>query len=94
MIDVALCMTVFPGSVGQAFIPESAERIRKLRALIDRAILRANWKWTAASITRLRWKPSPRGHVAGGGDEQSPVQSGPAAAVREIAPPDRCPAER
>ena|SRR5438128_2228782 len=36
MIDVALCMTVFPGFGGQAFIPESLERIRKLRALIDR----------------------------------------------------------
>jgi ribulose-phosphate 3-epimerase len=35
-IDLALCMTVFPGFGGQAFIPESPERIRKLRALIER----------------------------------------------------------
>lgn len=35
-IDLALCMTVFPGFGGQAFIPESPDRIRKLRALIER----------------------------------------------------------
>ncbi|MFO0936693.1 MAG: ribulose-phosphate 3-epimerase [Gemmataceae bacterium] len=33
-IDLALCMTVFPGFGGQAFIPESIERIRKLAELI------------------------------------------------------------
>jgi ribulose-phosphate 3-epimerase len=36
MIDLALCMTVFPGFGGQPFLPESPERIRKLRALIER----------------------------------------------------------
>ncbi|MCI0680970.1 MAG: ribulose-phosphate 3-epimerase [Gemmataceae bacterium] len=35
-IDLALCMTVFPGFGGQAFIAESPERIRRLRALIER----------------------------------------------------------
>jgi ribulose-phosphate 3-epimerase len=35
-VDLALCMTVFPGFGGQAFIPESLERIRKLRDLIER----------------------------------------------------------
>jgi ribulose-phosphate 3-epimerase len=35
-IDLALCMTVWPGFGGQAFIPESIERIRELRALIER----------------------------------------------------------
>jgi ribulose-phosphate 3-epimerase len=34
-IDLALCMTVFPGFGGQAFLPESPERIRRLRQLID-----------------------------------------------------------
>jgi ribulose-phosphate 3-epimerase len=34
-IDVALCMTVFPGFGGQAYIPESTARIRELRALVD-----------------------------------------------------------
>ena len=35
-IDLALCMTVFPGFGGQAFIAESPERIRSLRQLIAR----------------------------------------------------------
>ena len=35
-IDLALCMTVHPGFGGQAYRPESPERIRRLRALIDR----------------------------------------------------------
>jgi ribulose-phosphate 3-epimerase len=35
-IDLALCMTVFPGFGGQPFLPESPERIRRLRQLIDR----------------------------------------------------------
>jgi ribulose-phosphate 3-epimerase len=29
-------MTVFPGFGGQAYIPESTERVRQLRALVDR----------------------------------------------------------
>jgi ribulose-phosphate 3-epimerase len=32
--DLALCMTVFPGFGGQAYIPESTERIRQLRGMI------------------------------------------------------------
>ena len=35
-IDLALCMTVFPGFGGQAFLPESPERIARLRQLIDK----------------------------------------------------------
>jgi ribulose-phosphate 3-epimerase len=35
-IDTALCMTVHPGFGGQHFLPESPQRIRRLRALIDR----------------------------------------------------------
>ncbi|MSQ96608.1 MAG: ribulose-phosphate 3-epimerase [Gemmataceae bacterium] len=34
LIDLALCMTVFPGFGGQAFLPESPERITRLRQLI------------------------------------------------------------
>ena len=34
-IDLALCMTVYPGFSGQHFLPESPERIRKLRELIN-----------------------------------------------------------
>jgi len=35
-IDLALCMTVWPGFGGQKFIPESLARITALRALIER----------------------------------------------------------
>jgi ribulose-phosphate 3-epimerase len=34
-IDLALCMTVFPGFGGQAYIPESTARIRELRAMVN-----------------------------------------------------------
>jgi ribulose-phosphate 3-epimerase len=34
-LDLVLCMTVFPGFGGQAFLPESPERIRRLRRMID-----------------------------------------------------------
>jgi ribulose-phosphate 3-epimerase len=34
-MDVALCMTVHPGFSGQAFLPESPARVRKLRSLLD-----------------------------------------------------------
>lgn len=34
-IDLALCMTVFPGFGGQPYIPESTGRIAKLRALVS-----------------------------------------------------------
>ena len=36
LIDLALCMTVHPGFGGQAFLPNSPDRIRRLRALIER----------------------------------------------------------
>jgi ribulose-phosphate 3-epimerase len=35
-IDLALCMTVHPGYSGQAFLPESPARIRRLREMIER----------------------------------------------------------
>jgi len=35
-IDLALCMTVFPGFGGQAYIPESTARIAELRKLIEK----------------------------------------------------------
>ncbi len=34
-IDLALCMTVFPGFGGQEYIPESTQRVRALRAMIE-----------------------------------------------------------
>ena len=35
-IDLALCMTVHPGFGGQPYLPESTERVRRLRALIEK----------------------------------------------------------
>ena len=35
-IDLALCMTVFPGFGGQAYITESTARVRELRALVNK----------------------------------------------------------
>ncbi len=35
MLDLALCMTVFPGFGGQPFLPESPDRIARLRRLIE-----------------------------------------------------------
>ncbi|MCC6417479.1 MAG: ribulose-phosphate 3-epimerase [Gemmataceae bacterium] len=35
-IDLALCMTVHPGFGGQPYLPESNDRIHRLRELIDR----------------------------------------------------------
>jgi ribulose-phosphate 3-epimerase len=37
-VDLVLCMSVHPGYSGQAFIPESIERIRRLRALLPAEI--------------------------------------------------------
>ena len=36
LLDLALCMTVWPGFGGQAFLPESPARIAEIKALIDR----------------------------------------------------------
>jgi len=36
LIDLALCMTVHPGFGGQPFLPESPERIRRLRQLLQK----------------------------------------------------------
>lgn len=33
-VDLVLCMSVHPGYSGQAFIPESVERLRRLRSLL------------------------------------------------------------
>jgi ribulose-phosphate 3-epimerase len=37
-VDLVLCMSVHPGYSGQAFIPESIERIQKLRELLPDAV--------------------------------------------------------
>jgi ribulose-phosphate 3-epimerase len=37
-VDVVLCMSVHPGYSGQAFIPESVERVRELRSLVPKSM--------------------------------------------------------
>jgi ribulose-phosphate 3-epimerase len=37
-VDVVLCMSVHPGYSGQAFIPESVERVRELRSLVPESM--------------------------------------------------------
>jgi ribulose-phosphate 3-epimerase len=37
-VDLVLCMSVHPGYSGQAFIPESVERVRRLRELLPQAM--------------------------------------------------------
>jgi ribulose-phosphate 3-epimerase len=38
-VDLVLCMSVHPGYSGQAFIPESVERVRRLRGLLPEEML-------------------------------------------------------
>jgi ribulose-phosphate 3-epimerase len=38
-VDLALCMSVHPGYSGQAFLPESIERVRQLRSLLPEETL-------------------------------------------------------
>ena len=38
-VDLVLCMSVHPGYSGQAFIPESVERVRALRELLPAAMV-------------------------------------------------------
>jgi ribulose-phosphate 3-epimerase len=37
-VDLVLCMSVHPGYSGQAFIPESVERLRELRSLVPKSM--------------------------------------------------------
>jgi ribulose-phosphate 3-epimerase len=37
-VDLVLCMSVHPGYSGQAFIPESLERVAKLRSLVPQSM--------------------------------------------------------
>ena len=37
-VDLVLCMSVHPGYSGQAFIPESVERVRALRSLLPASV--------------------------------------------------------
>jgi ribulose-phosphate 3-epimerase len=47
-LDLVLLMSVNPGFGGQAFIPSTLDKLRALRAMIDKPASRSGWKWTAA----------------------------------------------
>ena len=84
-IDLALCMTVFPGFGGQSFLPSSPERIRQLRELIDRV----NPACELEVDGGIDHTTAPRAVAAGAnvlvaGTSVFKYDQGPAAAVREL----------
>lgn len=52
LLDLALVMTVEPASAASALWPISCRRSRSCMSGSGRSILRASWKWTAASTQR------------------------------------------
>ena len=84
-IDLALCMTVFPGFGGQAYIPESDDRIRHLRKLIARSNPRCELEVDGGIDARTIGSASEAGanvFVAGTAIFGSPM--GPTAATRDL----------
>jgi ribulose-phosphate 3-epimerase len=54
-IELALCMSVHPGYSGQAFLPESLDRIRRLRELVgDRALVQVDGGLRDGNIRAVR----------------------------------------
>ncbi|MCC6223414.1 MAG: ribulose-phosphate 3-epimerase [Thermoleophilia bacterium] len=54
-VDLVLCMSVHPGYSGQAFIPESLERIRELRDLLgDGRLIQVDGGVTAGNVAEVR----------------------------------------
>jgi ribulose-phosphate 3-epimerase len=84
-LDLALCMTVEPGFGGQAFLPESPARIRKLRQLIERLNPRCELEVDGG----IEKETLPVAHRAGAnvfvvGTGVFRAKEGPVAAVREL----------
>ena len=83
--DLALCMTVFPGFGGQAYIPESTDRIRKLRGLIARHNPACDLEVDGG----INVQTAPVAAAAGAnvfvaGNAVFAAKEGPAAAVKEL----------
>ena len=85
-IDLALCMTVFPGFGGQAYIPESTARIRELRGLLDRVNPRCEIEVDGGIDAKTIGPAAGAGAtVFVAGTAVFGAKSGPAAAVKELA---------
>lgn len=84
-IDLVLCMTVFPGFGGQAYIPESTDRIRKLRKLIDRNNPECELEVDGGIDARTIGKAAAAGaNVFVAGTAVFGAKGGPAAAVKDL----------
>jgi ribulose-phosphate 3-epimerase len=84
-IDLALCMTVFPGFGGQAYIPESTDRIRVLRGLIARANPDCELEVDGGIDAQTIGPAAAAGaNVFVAGNAVFGAKAGPAAAVKEL----------
>jgi ribulose-phosphate 3-epimerase len=85
-IDLALCMTVWPGFGGQAFISESYARITALRRLIDKANPRCELEIDGGVDLPTALKCAVAGaNVFVAGTSIFGAKSGPRAATAELA---------
>jgi ribulose-phosphate 3-epimerase len=84
-IDLALCMTVYPGFGGQSYIPESTERVRALRQLIERNDPTCEIEVDGGIDVKTIGAAAGAGaDVFVAGTAIFGAKSGPAAAVREL----------
>ena len=85
-IDLALCMTVFPGFGGQAYIPESTDRIRQLRKWIDKLNPKCELEVDGGIDKHTIGGAAAAGaNVFVAGTAVFGASEGPAAAVKELA---------
>jgi ribulose-phosphate 3-epimerase len=85
-IDLALCMTVFPGFGGQAYIPESTDRIRTLRGWIEKLNPKCELEVDGGIDARTIGEAAGAGaNVFVAGTAVFGAAAGPAAAVKELA---------
>jgi ribulose-phosphate 3-epimerase len=85
-IDLALCMTVWPGFGGQAFLPESPGRIAALRQLIDRVNPKCELEVDGGvDLTNIQTCAKSGANVFVAGTSIFGSKDGPAAATAELA---------
>jgi ribulose-phosphate 3-epimerase len=85
-VDLALCMTVFPGFGGQAYIPESTARVRELRRLVDEHNPACEIEVDGGIDARTIALAAGAGaNVFVAGSAVFGAKAGPAAAVKELA---------